>query len=188
VLSGLGGKALLSKLREQFLGRVDKLQERVRETEAHLSHVKQISNKQWFYNLGETYRLRERWEDANWAYEEAVKLDGKYTSAILGLAKTARDEASATSDAERSSTLLELAMKYCNQAVDIEPDFGPTYLDRATVRAARGNPVEEIRRDLESAVSRQPGLSKFIPEEPLLEGFKQYEWFRKLTEQQRIDA
>lgn len=147
-----------------------------------LGELRQQVDKKFWYLLGEVCRRQKEWEDAKYAFDEAIKLDSNYTSAYLGLACTLRDESKqAASDKEREN-LLNLALKNCDIAVDKEEHFAPAYMTRAAVKRALNYDLEKVKTDLKKAISLDPGIKKFIREENEFDVLRYHQWFQEITQ------
>jgi cytochrome c-type biogenesis protein CcmH/NrfG len=137
-----------------------------------------LSTKQMYYVLGVGYRSRKEWNDARDAFETAIKLDSRNTSALLGLADTALGEAEDTQDQAKKKELLKEALQNSNKAVEIDPSFAAAYLTRATVNATLDVGSNLVREDLERADDLNEGLRETIAKERAFKPLHKDDWFR----------
>jgi len=159
-------------------GEFSRLLLEIRATELKVQEARNLSTKQMFYNLGESHRLQGNWKDARLAFQKAIELDSRNTSALLGLADTGMGEAAETSDEGKKRTLFDEAIQYRNKAVKIDPQFAPIYMTRATVNATIDLESPQVRKDLEHADNLDRGLREFIAQEKVFRPLQQYDWFR----------
>jgi hypothetical protein len=185
VVSGSIANKLLPAVAQNVLRELTKVKETIEDTQEELKTrtdaAKALSTVQLNYSLGETNRLLGRWEDARFSYLEVLKRDPKHTSALIGLAMTAENEAQKTHDNLRKAALLKEALSYSNRAIAIDSSFAPAYLTRATVNAAIDIQSDEVRADLEHAIRLDKTLKPFIAEQSDLHSLYNYEWFQLLV-------
>ncbi|MBI5223570.1 hypothetical protein HY990_04050 [Candidatus Micrarchaeota archaeon] len=173
VLSGLGGKALLFRLQTGLIKQIGELGQKVKK-------VKESGEKIYWYNIGELYRLQGKFENSEYAYGNAIELDGKYHSARIGLALTlAGKSKQAVSDKERLS-LLHQALDICDAAIKEKPDFAPFYLARAAVHCISEPVSGDVKTDLEKVISIDPMMKKFIKEEDEFKVLNDLQWFKEI--------
>src|SRR5208282_1825931 len=106
---------------------------------------------QMYYGLGVSSRLHREWKDARAAFQKAVDIDPHNTSALLGLADTAVDEARESQDPVNRKALLEDAVHISNAAIKTDPKFASSYVSRATANAMLDVESQRVREDLEYA-------------------------------------
>jgi tetratricopeptide (TPR) repeat protein len=96
-----------------------------------------------FY-IGEAYRLSGDCKDALEAYNNSLKIDNKFGPAYLGLARARRCQ----DPGADVSALFDLA-------VEADPNFGETYIEKANFEMDRKDPAGALV-DLQLALERMP--------------------------------
>lgn len=96
-------------------------------------------------NLGFAYYNKGEFENAEKYYQEALKLQPKFTMALRGLGRTYLKMGEVTK-----------AQEALNEAVSIEPDFAPAYMDLAQIYLMSG--------DIEKAKNAYQQVIKIAPE------------------------
>jgi len=137
-----------------------------------------FSTKQMYYSLGVSSRLHKEWKDARVAFQKAFDIDPHNTSALLGLADTAVDEARETQDSAKRKALLEDAVHNSNEAIRIEPTFATSYFSRAIANAMLKVESQRVREDLEYADHLDRKLREFIAAEVAFQPLHEHDWFR----------
>ncbi|MGH8057755.1 MAG: tetratricopeptide repeat protein, partial [Candidatus Entotheonellia bacterium] len=194
VLSGVAGRGLLTVLQERFLRQLEELGVKVEETSAKVEdtrkelaekveQTKKLGQKYQWTSMGESYRLREDWENAKYAFDEAIKLDPNDPSGYLGLANTFQGERKqATTDAEKEN-MLHKALEYTARAIEKNASFAPAYLRRASINAALNQSEAEIEKDLQEAIRLDPDMKRFLLQEEEFQRLKDLPWFKELVQQ-----
>ncbi|MDB6027451.1 MAG: hypothetical protein JWM68_3674, partial [Verrucomicrobiales bacterium] len=175
-IAGVAGKALLSRLRDGLIRKVEQLEEEV-ESNRDLMQKKMIRNR--LYTLGEQYRLHKKWLDAKWAFNEMLDIDPANTSALVGMATTLRDESLYDSTADKQKLLLQ-AIDLCHNALKVESDFAPGYLMRASIQFLLGSYSAEVEADLKKALQLDPTLRQFIIADDVFNKVQNEDWMKKL--------
>ena len=181
VLSGIGGKSLLAGLQRRLARQLEEIGEKVREVEVTAVVAARKASRNYWYTVGENYRLRDEWQDAKYAYRKAIEEDADFTAGLLGLATTLRDEASKATSADEKDELLKEAWDSCEMALRKEPDYAMALVVRASLNLVLNKADSMVRDDLEKAIEIEPGLREFIAKDRGLDGIRAREWFRKLT-------
>ena len=63
------------------------LQQKIKALDIRANKLDISAKYNFYYNIGELYRLQKQWHDAEYSFKEAINIIPKYPSALLGLAR-----------------------------------------------------------------------------------------------------
>lgn len=158
----------LNKITKQYNSEMQVLQEAMtKQSEKILDNQNNIYNNQYIHSLWMRSNLETNTQSKIDIYDEILKVNDNDAEVYAYKA-----------DAVIDMDEYEWALNLSNKAIEIDPEYGYAYWQRACANAALENKKEALL-DLEIAIEKSPNLKDEINNEKLFESLKESDDFKK---------